>query len=255
LLSSFRWTVSVKNEKGVAVSKGEKRQKTKLVTRWLEGYRKQRAMLLALGSIGTLAGAIVTLIVTWWATWIFLAMVLWVFKLDDYCTMGAWIILGLLFVSHFTVNRQHLENLKFDEESPGLTAVQFAADVAGFGSLGLFLTGPNTARSQVKVISLILLIGPAMLGLAWRLARASLAAWRMDVSTVAVGLAELLIAEKRVSVDELVKKAATLHPPRFLRELLLVDGVILLTSSDPGVTLTDSLRSEILIGVERLAAT
>lgn len=236
------------------MSKGEKRQKAKLVTRWLEGYRKQRAILLALGSVGTLACAILTLIVTWWASWIFLAMVLWVFNLDDYCTIGAWIILGLLFVSHLTVNRQHLENLKFDEESPGLVAAQFAVHVAGYGSLGLFLTGPNTARSQVKVISQILLIGPAMVGLVWRLARASIAAWGMEVSTVAVGLSELLMAEKRVSVDELVKKSATLHPPRFLRQLLLVDGVILLTSNDPAVTLTDSLRSEIVIGVERLAA-
>lgn len=234
------------------MSKGEKRQKTKLVTCWLDQYRQRRAMLLALGAIGASVCAIPVLIVTWWAIFLIACLVLFPFDLESYCLAVVWVVFALLFVAHQTTNREHPENLKFDEECPGLAAVEFAADVAGFSSLGLFLTGPNTARSQVKVISMILLIGPAMWGQSWRLARAAIAAWRIDVSTVGVGLAELLIAEKRVPIDDLVRKAATLYPRRFLREMLLVDGVILLTSSDPAVTLTDSLRSEILIGVERL---
>ena len=236
------------------MSKGEKRQKTKLVTRWLDQYRQRRAMLLAMGAIGASVCAIPVLIVTWWAIFLIACLVLFPFDLESYCLAVVWVVFALLFVAHQTTNREHLENLKFDEESPGLAAVEFAADVAGFSSLGLFLTGPNTARSQVKVISMVLLVGPAMLGQSWRLARAAIAAWRIDVSTVGVGLAELLIAEKRVPIDDLVRKAATLYPQRFLREMLLVDGVIVLTSADPALTLTDSLRSEILTGVEEVAA-
>lgn len=211
-------------------------------------------MLLALGAIGASVCAIPVLIVTWWAIFLIACLVLFPFDLESYCLVVVWVVFALLFVAHQTTNREHLENLKFDEESPGLEAVEFAADVAGFSSLGLFLTGPNTARSQVKVISMILLVGPAMLGQSWRLARAAIAAWRIDVSTVGVGLAELLIAEKRVPIDDLVRKAATLYPQRFLQEMLLVDGVIMLTSADPALTLTDSLRSEILTGVEEVAA-
>lgn len=235
------------------MAKGEKRQKSKLVTRWLDRYRQRRALLLALGSIGALLCAIPVLVVTWWVIWLIQFFVLLLFGTFSFSLTVTWCIFGLLFVAHVTSNREHLEDLRFDKESSGLLAAKFAAAVAGYGNLGLFLTGPDSARSQIKVISLILLIGPAMLGQSWRLARASVAAWQMDVATVGIGLTELLIAERRVLVDELIRKTETVYPPRFLREMLLVDGVILLTSGDPALTLTDGLRSEIVTGVEQLA--
>ena len=69
---------------------------------------------------------------------------------------------------------------------------------------------------------------------------------------MASALKELLGADHRYSVDELAAKVSSPHPPQLLRELLLIDGVILLTSGDPSLTVTDSLRTEVSAGIERI---
>ncbi len=189
---------------------------------------------------------------TWWVIWLvlFIPMLLFPRPLDA-LYIATWIAFGLLFVAHVTAIRSHLETLKFDEAGPGVVAAQFAAHVAGMTSLALFMAGPETMRSQVKVIGLILLTGPSLIGLSWRLASAAFAAQRMDIPFAGAALAELLAAERRVLVDDLAAKVGSPNPPRLLRELLLIDGVILMTPYDPSLVLTDSLRADVSAAVER----
>ena len=64
-------------------------------------------------------------------------------------------------------------------------------------------------------------------------------------------LKELLVANARTLVDDIAAKVGSPDPPRLLRELLLIDGVILLTSGDPSLTVTDGLRTDVSAGIER----
>ncbi len=235
------------------MAKAEKRKKfDPRVARWLKSYRWHRALLFWLGSIGTLLLSVPVLFATWWMIWTVLFMPMLMFSRPlDALYIATWIAFGSLFVAHVTTNRKHLESLKFDEAGPGVVAAKFAAHIAGMHSLALFMAGPETMRSQIKVIGLILLTGPSLIGLSWRLASAAFAAQRMDIALVGAALAELLAAEKRTLVDDLAAKVGSPNPPRLLRELLLIDGVILLTSGDPSLTVTDSLRTDVSAGIER----
>ena len=238
------------------MAKAEKRKKPDTrVPKWLKGYRRQRAVLLWLGSFGTLLLSVPVLFLTWWVIWLvlFLPMMLLGLKLEG-LVVASWVGLGLLFVAQVFLNRQRLETLKFDEPGPGVVAAQFAAHIAGMHSLAMFINSPEMMRSQFKVIGLVMLSGPALIGLSWRLACAALAAQRMNIDSVGNALSELLVAERRVLVDDLAARVASPNPPQLLRELLLIDGVILLTSGDPSLTLTDSLRAEVTAGIERIGS-
>lgn len=228
------------------MAKTEKRKKSDArVAKWLEGYQRQRVLLLWLGCVGTALLAIPVLFVTWWVIW-FVLSVLVPGSMLSIVTWGVWL---LLFVAHATANRQHLENFKFESEGK-LVAARYAAYVSGMSSLAL-MAGPETMHSFVKFISLTLLMGPALVGLSWRLAQGAIAAQKMDVPLVASALKELLVANARSPVDDIATKVGSPDPPRLLRELLLIDGVILLTSDDPSLTVTDGLRADVSTGIER----
>lgn len=232
------------------MAKTEKRKKSDArVAKWLEGYQKQRVLLLWLGCAGTALLSIPVLFVTWWVIWFVLLFAFSVLIPGSMLPIVTWGVWLLLFVAHATANRQHLENFKFESEGK-LVAARYAARVSGMSSLAL-LAGPETMHSFVKFISLTLLMGPALIGLSWRLARGAIAAQKMDVPLVASALKELLVANARSPVDEIASKVGSPDPPRLLRELLLIDGVILLTSGDPSLTVTDGLRKEVSAGIER----
>lgn len=233
------------------VAKTEKRKKSDArVARWLEGYQKQRVLLLWLGCAGAALVSIPVLFVTWWVIWFVLLFAFRAVIPGGFLSAVTWFVWLLLFVAHVTANRQHLENFKFESEGK-LVAARYAAYVSGMSSLAL-LAGPETMHSFVKFISLTLLFGPALIGLSWRLGKGAIAAQKMDVSLVASALRELLTADRRYPVDDLAAKVNAPDPPRLLRELLLIDGVILLNSDDPSLTVTDSLIKEVSAGIERL---
>ena len=233
------------------MAKSEKRKKSDArVAKWLEGYQRQRVLLLWLGSAGTAVLSIPVLFVTWWVI-LFVLVFAFSWLIPASMMLAAtWIVWLLLFVAYATANWQHLENFKFESEGK-LVAARYAAYISGISSLAL-MAGPDTMHSYVKMLSLILLIGPSLVGLSWRLAKGAIAAQKMDVPLVAAAMKELLAADRRYAVDELAAKVGSPDPPRLLRELLLIDGVILLTTGDPSLTVTDSLRTEVSAGIERL---
>lgn len=231
----------------MAKSKQRKKSDARVET-WLERYRRQRTMLLWLGSLGTALLAVPVLYVTWNVIWFVLLFAFYAVIPFANLSIVTWVIWGLLFVAHATANWQRLENFKFESEGK-LVAARYAAYVSGVSSLAL-VAGPETMHSFVKLICLILLIGPSLVALSIKLARAAIATHRMDVPLVAAALKELLVANRRVLMDDLVFKIGSPHPPQLLRELLLIDGVILLTSGDPSLTVTDSLRTSVSDEIE-----
>ncbi len=232
------------------VAKTEKRKKSDArVAKWLEGYQRQRVLLLWLGSVGTALLSIPVLFVTWWVIWFVLLFAFSALIPGSMLSIATWGVWLLLFVAHATANRRHLENFKFESEGK-LVAARYAAYVSGMSSLAL-MAGPETMHSFVKLISLTLLMGPALIGLSWRLGRGAIAAQKMDVPLVASALKELLVANARSPMDDIAAKVGSPDPPLLLRELLLIDGVILLTSDDPSLTVTDGLRTDVSAGIER----
>lgn len=228
--------------------KKQRKKSDARIENWLQRYRRQRIILLWLGSLGTALLAVPVLYVTWNVIWFVLLFAFSAVIPLANLSMVTWVIWGLLFVAHATANWQRLENFKFESEGK-LVAARYAAYVSGISSLAL-AAGPETMHSFVKLICLILLIGPSLVALSIKLARAAIAAHGMDIPLVAAALKELLVANQRVLLDDLVSRIRSPHPPQMLRELLLIDGVILLTTGDPSLTVTDSLRASVSAQVE-----
>jgi hypothetical protein len=114
------------------------------------------------------------------------------------------------------------------------------------GHLTLFMSGPNAAETQIKMISHLIMIGPALLGLSWRLASAAYALYQTSAPETSKALFELMDSRGSIPLKELLDCSAPINTVRILRELLLIEGVILVNAGKPTVTLTDTLRSDLI---------
>ena len=156
---------------------------------------------------------------------------------------GSGLVILLLIPAYVAANWDELRDLKFDSTDRLLTA-RMIARASGLGGLA-FLAGPQTAHAFVKVLSVTLLLGPALVHFAIRMAgRASLLD-KLNVAAISQSLAILIEKEQRVSLDELVQQTNTTEDD-LVMELALIDGVVPLKSGEPGYTLIEALREELL---------
>ena len=199
------------------------------------------------GAIATFLLGLVALFITYWALQTFMFFVLlafgradWFINLREYFVWGA---MGLLFVAYWRADWQHLENLQFESRGRLMTA-----RVAALATGSPFLTlaaGPKTAHSFVKVLSSIVLIGPALWGTSLRLLARARRLKRLDVGLTAKILAVALKAGRKVPFSDLVERDPNADWERILPALFAVDGIVLIRSEPAGVTVTDDLRNQI----------
>ena len=211
---------------------------------WTTQYVERQRRLSWIGCAGCGAAAVPVFFVTFWVIY----AVLWIgFQglLTTYTArlLGSGLIVLFLIPCYVTANWNELRNLKF-ESSDRLLAARMIARASGMGGMA-FLAGPQTAHAFVKVLSVTLLLGPGIVHLAIKLAgRASLLD-KLNVAVVSQALALLIEEEHRMSLDVLAQQTQTTEDDLAL-DLALVDGVIPLKSGEPGYTLNDELREELL---------
>ena len=223
------------------------RERQKLLDRmgdWTAQYvqRQRRLSWIGCGSSAAAAGPVFYL--TFWVIY----AVLWVGFQGLLAThsarlVGSGLVVLLLIPAYVTANWNELRSLKF-ESSDRLQFARLVARASGMGGLTL-LAGPQTAHAFVKVLSATLLLGPGLVHLAIRLA--GRASWldKLDVAAVSQSLAMLIEQDKRVSLEELARQSNT-SEDRLVLELALIDGVVPLKSGEPGYTLNDDLRQELV---------
>ncbi len=223
------------------------RDRQKLLNRlsdWTAQYVQRQRRLSWLGCAGCAVAALPVFFITFWVIY----GVLWVGFQGLSTThssrlIGSGLIVLFLIPCYVTANWNELRSLKF-ESSDRLLAARMIARASGMGGLAL-LAGPQTAHAFVKVLSVTLLLGPGLVHLAIKLAgRASLLD-KLDVAAISQTLALLIEKEQRVSLDELAQQTHTTEDDLAM-DLALVDGVIPLKSGEPGYTLNDELREELL---------
>ena len=211
---------------------------------WTVQYVQQQRRLSWFGCAGCAVAAVPVFYLTFWVIY----AVLWIAFQGLISTHAArlfssGLVVLLLIPAYVTANWNELRNLKF-ESSDRLLAARLVARASGMGSLSL-LAGPQTAHAFVKVLSATLLLGPGLLHLVIRLAgRASLMD-KLDIAAVSQALTMLIEQNKRVSLDELARQSNTTED-RLVLDLVLVDGVVSLKSGEPGYTLNEDLRQELL---------
>lgn len=223
------------------------RDRQKLLNRlsdWTAQYVERQRRLSWLGCAGCAIAALPVFFLTFWVIY----AVLWVGFQGLLTThtarlLGSGLIVLLLIPCYMTANWNELRSLKF-ESSDRLLMARMIARASGMGGLA-FLAGPQTAHAFVKVLSVTLLLGPGLVHLAVKMAgRASLLD-KLNVAAISQALALLIEEEHRMSLDVLAQKTQTTEDGLAL-DLALVDGVVPLKSGEPGYTLNDELREELL---------
>ena len=211
---------------------------------WTAQYVERQRRLSWIGCAGCGVAALPVFFLTFWVIY----AVLWVGFQSLLTThtarlIGSGLVVLLLIPAYVTANWNELRSLKF-ESSDRLLMARMVARASGMGGMA-FLAGPQTAHAFVKVLSVTLLLGPGLVHLAIKLAgRASLLD-KLDVAAVSQALTLLIEKEQRVSLDELVQQTSTTEDT-LVMDLALVDGVVPLKSGEPGYTLNDELRQELL---------
>ncbi len=226
---------------------GMARDRQKLLDRmsdWTAQYVQRQRRLSWIGCAVCATAALLVFFITFWVIY----GVLWVGFQGVLTTpiarlFGSGLVLLLLLPAYVTANWDELRNLKFESTDRLLTA-RMIARASGLGGMA-FLAGPQTAPAFVKVLSVTLLLGPALVHFAIRMAgRASLLD-KLNVAAISQTLAILIEKEQRVSLDELAHETHMAEED-LATDLTLIDGVVSLKSGEPGYTLIEALREELL---------
>lgn len=215
---------------------------TEAITNWVEKYRDRQHKLHVAGAIAAVIGSLFVLFFTWWALYLLLWFVLpaW-FKGGLLLALGSWVLFGLLFVAYFTANYQELERI--DIGPPGqVRKVKMVARLTRQHYM-TFFANPETFHSFVKVLSISVLSGPALLMLGAQLGQRARQLLQIDPPFVAPFLIQLAKAGKRVPLEKLAAELNGRPIADLIDQMSLIDGVIVRTGETAGMYLTEELQS------------
>jgi hypothetical protein len=90
----------------------------------------------------------------------------------------------------------------------------------------------------VRVVTNLLFLAPRLFRVSWRMWKLTGRLRSMDTATVAAALDTLMQAGGRIAIGDLVQDFSHHDPQRLVENMTTVDGVILLASDPPGLTLS-----------------
>lgn len=161
----------------------------------------------------------------------------------EYTGIASLVILALCFPCYLTANHEDLQDLKV---STG-TASDEVMHVHFGTTCGSTINplAPNTIRSFIKLITSVLLVAPALF-----LNGCSLLAKARHVRTLGFADAARVLGVlanhyHRVSYGEIMEAVPGIDPTRTFPELARVEGVVVLSSEPPGLSVNDELRAQL----------
>lgn len=109
----------------------------------------------------------------------------------------------------------------------------------------LFLDRPvGESNAFMRFCANVGLLAPRLFAVGRRMWKRSRRLKALDVPSVAAGLDGLMQSGRRVSIGEFVQDFPDKDPQRLIEDLTSLDGVVLLASDPPGLTLAPSLVEE-----------
>lgn len=221
------------------------------IAKWVDDYQEQQFKLRVAGSILSLIGSLIVLFLTWWI----LYGILW-FAFTEITGTGwglfgsTWAAIILLFVAYLTANYEELEQLHLGSSTQS-HKVKYVAKFTGQRMLSLF-ANPDTFRSFVKLLSVTVLAGPALLMTGVRLAQTARAIQQLDGRFVAPFLIQLAKAGKRVPMTKLAERLEERPIADLITQMSLIDGVVIRTEQNAGMYLTEDLKSALAQARDRI---
>lgn len=209
------------------------------IEKWVKEYQDRHFKLNIAGSIASFIGALPVLFITWWVVYFVLWFAFGVTGIS--LLIWTWSLLAMLFVAYLTANYEELENLKFGSLEQA-RKVRLVARATGNSYMSLF-ANQETFRSMVKILSVSILAGPALLMTGIRLARRAHEMKVLDEKFLAPFLIKLAKAGQRIPMDKLAADLRERSLADLIEQMSLIDGVIVRTQSNAGMYLTEDLQA------------
>jgi hypothetical protein len=192
----------------------------------------------ALAMFGALVAGLVSLGFVWFVLWV---GPFWV---------GGWIALLLalvavtgLFLLQRRYDGDHTEPVKVDAGTRGRITLRLSR-LTGNSWL-MFLDRPSgDLHPAVRFVLNLFLLAPRLFALGRQMWRRSQRVKTLDLEGVAAALDALMQAGNRVAIGDLIQEFPDRDPQRLLGDLTSLDGVILLSSEPPGLTLAPSVAED-----------
>lgn len=216
----------------------------KKLGRWFAENVERTTKYCRIGSVALLPASLIVAWLTYWIIWVTLFMSFMpLFGLSssalDYLSYG---LLATVFVWQFLRGSEFEETYRFSGESESGTLKLNFARATGNGWVMLF--DPGVAHAFVKVIALLYLTSPRMLGLAWMLHRKANRLEQMDVPICSRVIAMLIKAQGRVPIEKIASEFPEADISSLVQPLADVDGVVFLEKGGPGLTLAPRFLEE-----------
>ncbi len=221
----------------------------RLVT-WLGRFRVRHSRWCLAGGIGVALVAALAWTVTFWVFKFLLWFAgSWLLATPGARSIGAIALCGVLIVLQRLVQREQFEELHVDHPVVADT-LRTAAWITGDPLV--VLAGPVTMSSGVRIVLMIILTGPRFSQMAVELFRRSAVAAMLNLEATARILAILLKSDRKVPLEELMQRLPELNWPAVLREITLVDGVLVRLENDPLISIADSSRQQLIQELESM---
>ncbi|MGC1272659.1 MAG: hypothetical protein WBC44_03055 [Planctomycetaceae bacterium] len=189
------------------------------------------AMLATFGTFGVTAGVLLALNAMTCGVWRSLVLLL-----------ACGVVAGL-FQLQRKVDGDDLEPVQVNAGPRGIVTLQLSR-LTGNSWL-MFLDNPSVEFNPIARIGLtVMLLAPRLASLSVRMWRLSRRMQTMDVAAVGAGLDAMMQSGRGISIGELLQEFPNVEPQRFIGDLTIVDGVILLSSDPPSLTVTPSVHEE-----------
>lgn len=209
----------------------------KKLGRWFAQYVERSARNCRIGSCVLVPLSMATACLTYWVIWV----TLWIsFRpllnlSNDAIGYLSWFFLAVVFAWHFLQGSTFEEEYRFSGESETGTVTLNLPRATGSGWVLLF--DPGVAHGFVKVIALLYLTAPRMLGLAHLLHLRAVRLQQMDVSSCARVIGLLMRAQGRVPIEKIASEFPDADLAELVEPLADVDGVVFLEKNGMGLTL------------------
>jgi hypothetical protein len=155
----------------------------------------------------------------------------------------AFALVAGLFALQRRVDGDDLEPVKVDAGSRGTITLRLSR-LTGSSWL-MFLDHPSADYNPVVRVALnLMLLAPRLASLSGRMWSLSQRMKSIDAAAVGAGLDTLIQSGGRINIGDLLQDLPNADPQRFITDMTMIDGVVLLTSEPPGLTLVPSLAEE-----------
>jgi hypothetical protein len=154
-------------------------------------------------------------------------------------------ILAVLIILNSLTNRNELEEFRSATGTTSRHVVSFYLPAVGrVSNVNPF--APDRARNYVRMFAGLLLIGPRLLGESWTCMHSARRVSAIDVEGCAPVLSALCREDRKVPFTDLVD---AVQPGKIanaiLQQMLEIQGVMLIRTKPPGLTLLGDLREEL----------